>query len=110
MRSARSLRDALRRTSNWQVAGDEYAREQSAFYTKVRTVAVWFPEFFLEQGAAADARRAQALPLIAQDGTRVPDLLFSEVIWKAVKGEQSAMPAPRRSAFVAPAKHKDDAE
>ena len=77
LRSARSLRDALRRTSNWQIAGDEYAREQSAFYTKVRTVAGWFREFFLEQGAAADARRAQALPLIAQDGTRVPDLLFS---------------------------------
>ena len=29
-----------------------------------------------------------------------PDLLFSEVIWKAVKGERSVMPAPRRSAFV----------
>ena len=29
-----------------------------------------------------------------------PDLLFSEVIWKAVKGEHSVMPAPRRSAFV----------
>ena len=29
-----------------------------------------------------------------------PDLLFSEVIWKAVKGEHSIMPAPRRSAFV----------
>ncbi|MBZ5857642.1 bifunctional YncE family protein/alkaline phosphatase family protein [Flavihumibacter profundi] len=31
---------------------------------------------------------------------RVPDLLFSEVIWKAVKGENSVMPAPRRSAFL----------
>lgn len=31
---------------------------------------------------------------------RAPDLLFSQVIWKAVKGEQSEMPAPRRSAFV----------
>ncbi|TAH08185.1 MAG: hypothetical protein EAZ13_03955 [Sphingobacteriia bacterium] len=30
----------------------------------------------------------------------VPDLLFSEVIWKAVKGEESIMPAPKRSAFV----------
>ena len=30
----------------------------------------------------------------------VPDLVFSEVIWKAVKGEDSKMPAPRRSAFV----------
>jgi hypothetical protein len=31
---------------------------------------------------------------------RVPDLIFSQVIWKAVKGEASEMPAPRRSAFV----------
>ena len=31
---------------------------------------------------------------------RVPDLLFSQVIWKAVKGEDSKMPAPVRSAFV----------
>jgi YVTN family beta-propeller protein len=30
----------------------------------------------------------------------IPDLVFSEVIWKAVKGEHSKMPAPRRSAFV----------
>ena len=29
-----------------------------------------------------------------------PDLLFSQVIWKAVKGEESVMPAPKRSAFV----------
>jgi hypothetical protein len=31
---------------------------------------------------------------------RIPDLAFSEVIWKAVKGEASQMPAPRRSAFI----------
>jgi YVTN family beta-propeller protein len=30
----------------------------------------------------------------------IPDLVFSEVIWKAVKGEESVMPAPRRSAFL----------
>jgi YVTN family beta-propeller protein len=30
----------------------------------------------------------------------IPDLVFSEVIWKAVKGEKSVMPAPRRSAFL----------
>jgi len=29
---------------------------------------------FLETGPEADARRAKALPLIAQDGTRMPDL------------------------------------
>lgn len=30
----------------------------------------------------------------------VPDLALSEVVWKAVKGENSVMPAPKRSAFV----------
>ena len=30
----------------------------------------------------------------------VPDLEFSEVIWKAVKGEDSVMPAPRRAAIL----------
>ena len=41
---------------------------------------------------------------------RVPDLLFSEVIWKAVKGESSKMPAPRRSAFVKLVEEKEDDE
>jgi YVTN family beta-propeller protein len=31
---------------------------------------------------------------------KIPDLVFSEVIWKAVKGESAVMPAPRRSAFI----------
>jgi YVTN family beta-propeller protein len=39
---------------------------------------------------------------------RIPDLVFSEVIWKAVKGEESAMPAPRRSAFVKMVEKKDE--
>ncbi len=31
---------------------------------------------------------------------QIPDMEFSQVIWKTVKGENSIMPAPRRSAFV----------
>lgn len=31
---------------------------------------------------------------------RAPDLDLNEVVWKSVKGENSIMPAPRRSAFV----------
>jgi hypothetical protein len=38
------------------------------------------------------------LPLQRLD--QVPDLLFSEIVWKAVRGENSKMPAPRRGAFV----------
>jgi len=30
----------------------------------------------------------------------VPDLLFNQVLWKAIKGIHSSMPAPKRSAFL----------
>ena len=44
------------------------------------------------------SRKSSQFDFSAED--RVPDLEFSEVIWKAVKGEHSVMPAPRRSAFL----------
>jgi 2-polyprenyl-6-methoxyphenol hydroxylase-like FAD-dependent oxidoreductase len=77
LRGARTLRDALLRNEDWDIAGHDYAREQDRYYGKLRTVASWFREFFMITGPEADARRARALPLIGQDPTRVPDLLFS---------------------------------
>ena len=53
----------------------------------------------------ASARLSETFDFTAED--RIPDLLFSEVIWKAVKGENSIMPAPRRSAFLATHKKKE---
>ncbi len=44
------------------------------------------------------ARLSETFDFSKED--RIPDLVFSEVIWKAVKGEECIMPAPRRSAFV----------
>jgi hypothetical protein len=41
---------------------------------------------------------------------RIPDLIFSQVIWKAVKGEDSEMPAPRRSAFFKATDNDDEEE
>jgi phospholipase C len=41
---------------------------------------------------------------------RIPDLIFSEVIWKAVKGEHSVMPAPMRSAFVKTIEEEEEEE
>ena len=43
-------------------------------------------------------RRSDAFDFSGED--RVPDLEFNEVLWKIVKGEDSAMPAPRRGAFL----------
>src|SRR5579871_45217 len=37
-----------------------------------------------------------------------PDLELNEVIWKSVKGENSKMPSPKRSAFVKTNEKKDD--
>lgn len=44
------------------------------------------------------SRLSSTINLNAED--QAPDLLFSEIIWKTVRGEGSEMPAPRRSAFV----------
>lgn len=46
----------------------------------------------------ATAKLSDEIDLSKED--RVPDMLFSQIIWKAVKGEHSEMPAPRRSAFL----------
>ena len=52
------------------------------------------------------SQRSAQFDLSKED--RVPDLEFSEVIWKGVKGLHSVMPAPRRAAFVKVSKEKDE--
>ncbi|MDZ4681134.1 MAG: alkaline phosphatase family protein [Saprospiraceae bacterium] len=47
---------------------------------------------------SALSRRSEAFDLSKED--RVLDLEFNEVLWKAIKGEHSEMPAPRRAAFL----------
>lgn len=41
---------------------------------------------------------------------RAPDLAFNEVIWKAVRGRNSKVPAPKRSAFVIPIEAEEEDE
>lgn len=41
---------------------------------------------------------------------RAPDLAFNEVIWKAVRGRNAKVPAPRRSAFVIPIQGEEEEE
>ncbi len=54
------------------------------------------------------AERSKRLNLEVED--RADDLIFNEIIWKAVKGANSAMPPPVRAAFVLPREKagKDD--
>lgn len=46
----------------------------------------------------ASARLSNTFDFRKED--TIPDLIFSEIVWKAVKGEDTPMPAPRRSAFL----------
>jgi 2-polyprenyl-6-methoxyphenol hydroxylase-like FAD-dependent oxidoreductase len=77
LRDARLLRDKLLGNEDWDAAGHAYAEEHDRFCKAVHEVVGWYTDFFLETGPEADARRARAFPLIAQDPMRQPDLLFS---------------------------------
>ena len=52
------------------------------------------------------SKRSAQFNLSKED--QVPDLEFSDVIWKGVKGLHSVMPAPKRAAFINIAAKKDD--
>jgi YVTN family beta-propeller protein len=66
-------------------------------------------EVDLEQRNVAvneSSSRSEAFNLAKEDSA--PDLDLNEVVWKFVKGENSIMPAPKRSAFVILEKKKDE--
>lgn len=77
VRDARVLRDELMATDDWDAAGHAYAAEHDRYSAVVHKVNNWFRQIFLEQGPDADARRAKALPPLADDPTRAPDHLLS---------------------------------
>lgn len=77
MRDVRVLRDKLLEDADWDHAGHAYAEEHDRYYNAVHSAEDWLTQLFMEQGPDADARRARAMPLIAQDPSRVPDTFFS---------------------------------
>ena len=76
VRGARVLRDCLLSHEDWDAAGHAYAEENDRCYGVIHTFTQWFGQIIYEMGPEADARRAKAMPLIAQDETRVPDHFF----------------------------------
>lgn len=73
LRGARVLRDRLLASDNWDLAGHEYAEEYDRSYGIIHDVQTWSREIFMSNSAEANACRMKAMPLIAQDPTRVPD-------------------------------------
>ena len=51
-------------------------------------------------------RKSETFDFTKED--RIPDRAFTEVIWKAVKGENAVVPAPKRAAFVKMGEKKED--
>lgn len=74
-RDARTLAAALRRDDDWDRAGSEYAQAHAAYFGAMNRLTRWLTELNYEVGPDADARRDRALPLFAQDPTRVPDYI-----------------------------------
>ncbi len=73
----RVLRDHLLATEDWDAAGHAFATEQNRRARSIQRSNTWYTQLYLETGPGADARRARAMPLIAEDPTRQPDTLFS---------------------------------
>jgi len=76
LRDVRVLRDHLLATEDWDAAANAYATEHDRHSRATQLANTWLTQFYLETGPEAEARRARALPLIAQDPTRQPDTLF----------------------------------
>jgi 2-polyprenyl-6-methoxyphenol hydroxylase-like FAD-dependent oxidoreductase len=76
LRDVRLLRDALSASDDWDAAGHAYAEAHDAGYDVVHRVEGWYTDFFMEPGPDADQRRERALPFIAADPMRIPDVPF----------------------------------
>ena len=72
-RDVRVLTDELKSNDDWEAAGHAYATEHDRHFGVIHQVSNWMSELFHRVGPEADARRAQAMPLIARDGDRIPD-------------------------------------
>jgi 2-polyprenyl-6-methoxyphenol hydroxylase-like FAD-dependent oxidoreductase len=77
LRDARVLSEQLAATDDWQTAVRAYAKAHDGYYGALHRFTEWFWQLFLETGPIADERRGRALPLLAQDPTRLPDVLTS---------------------------------
>jgi hypothetical protein len=60
----------------------------------------------LNVAGAWGAEVSETLNLAKED--QADDLIFSEIVWKAVKGPDSIMPAPVRAAFFVPLEAEDE--
>jgi 2-polyprenyl-6-methoxyphenol hydroxylase-like FAD-dependent oxidoreductase len=75
LRSVRILRDYLLENEDWRLAACQYAAKQAQDAEALRTITDWLTALWYDPGEEANQIRARALPLLAQDPSRVPDFI-----------------------------------
>jgi 2-polyprenyl-6-methoxyphenol hydroxylase-like FAD-dependent oxidoreductase len=95
LRDVRVLRDELLNSDKWNEAANSYAAEHDRYYGVIHQATECFGRMFYEPGPSADELRARALPLIAQDSTRMldhitsgPDLPINDRLIRRFFGEE----------------------
>jgi 2-polyprenyl-6-methoxyphenol hydroxylase-like FAD-dependent oxidoreductase len=77
LRDVRALSDKLLSSNNWESASNDYATSHRRYFSVIHTSCEWLRHVFQEQSPEADRTRAVAMPLIAEDPTRIPDHIMS---------------------------------
>ena len=77
LRGSRILRDELSKDSDWAAGANRYAEQQGRYSRACVTVEGWMRTLFQDPSPESTRLRERAMPLIAQDPTRVPDHIFS---------------------------------
>jgi len=77
LRDARILSTELANDSDWDRAANRYAEQHRRYFHACHTVEGWSRTLFQDPSPEAAALREKAMPLIAQDPSRVPDHIFS---------------------------------
>lgn len=75
LRDVRVLRDRIGESRDYAEAAETYASEHDCYYKDLRRIHSWFRDLHFGAGADADALRARALPLIAEDPSRIADFI-----------------------------------
>jgi 2-polyprenyl-6-methoxyphenol hydroxylase-like FAD-dependent oxidoreductase len=77
LRDVRAVRDALLATDDWDAACRAYADEHDRHFGALKDCEQWFTTMFFDDSPEAEAIRERAMPLIAEDETRMPDTMQS---------------------------------
>ena len=77
LRAARVLRDELTNNSDWDIAGRRYAEQHRRSFHTCHEVEGWMRTIFQDPSPDVAGLRTRAMPLIAEDPTRVPDHILS---------------------------------